>query len=376
MCAQIKTFLTGPLPKLREWVGRAWKAVLKPPHSKRFATDERYSHAQSVWSACVFSAAFRSTARSRFVQPALVAIAILIRLSPASAASSNTTVLRAAFTSSRAEFKWPLAELRQLSPDLPSDWSDYNFLVLEMRASSSERFQLQIFTKDAMVAKRIQPFQNTWVRAAIPLAYYRKPAREGSDLAATYNKHRDSFWININFGGAAPINQVEAIGVRMDEPIGKPVLEIRSVRLAKEDPGDAVLDPKVVVDEFGQWIHADWRGKARTLDDLKKAWADESASLKPGHFEFDKYGGYKSTQAKATGFFRVEQVDGRWWFVDPDDHFFYSIGANGIGTGSGTPIAGRTNIFAALPPVTQSGRGNRGGGGGGASFYTWNLQRR
>src|SRR5262245_14771461 len=257
MYAQTKMFFTDLLLKSTGSVGRAWKAVLKPPHSKRFATDERYSHARCVWSACVFSAAFRATTRARLGQPVLVAIAVLACLRSLTAAPSDTAPLRAAFTPSRTEFKWSLAEIRQLSPDLPSDWTDYNFLVLEMRASSSERFQLQLFTTNAMVAKRIQPFQNTWVRAAIPLAYYRKPAREGSDLAATYNKHRDSFWININFGGAAPINQVEAIGVRMDEPIGKPVLEIRSVRLAKEDPGDAVLDPKVVVDEFGQWIHAD-----------------------------------------------------------------------------------------------------------------------
>jgi hypothetical protein len=36
------------------------KAVLKPPHSKRFANAERQRAARSVWSACVFSAAFPS----------------------------------------------------------------------------------------------------------------------------------------------------------------------------------------------------------------------------------------------------------------------------------------------------------------------------
>jgi hypothetical protein len=286
-------------------------------------------------------------------------------------AAENAEPRRVVFDGVNTEYKWPLKEL---APDLPSDWTDYNFLVLEMRASSPERFQLQIFTKDAVVAKRIQPFQNTWVRAAIPLVYFRRAAREGSDLAATYNKHRESYWININFGGWANLGEVEAIGVQMDGPIGRPALEIRSVTLAKDDPGDAVLEPKVVVDEFGQWIPADWPGKARSLGDLKKAWANENASLKPGDFDYDKYGGYKHTHASATGFFRVEQIDGRWWFVDPDGHLFFSAGANGISTGSGTPTANRREIFSALPPA-QPGRGGRDGGGG-ASFYTWNLQRR
>ncbi len=277
--------------------------------------------------------------------------------------------VRAAFTPRAIEHKWTVAEL-----GLRTNWADADYLVLEWRASSSERFQLELLTPDGMVAKRIQPFQNTWVRASIPLVFFRKPAREGSDLAATYNKHRDSYWININFGGWAPVKEVEAIGVQMDGPIGEPVLEMRAARLAKEDPGDAVLEPKVVVDEFGQWIPADWPGKARNLDDLKKDWAKEATSLKPGSFDYDKYGGYARTSARATGFFHVEQIDGRWWFVDPDGHLFYSTGVNGIGTGSGTPVASRREIFAALPTM-QSGRGF-GGGGGMASFYTENVRRR
>src|SRR5262245_41638279 len=44
------------------------KAVLKPPHSKRSATDRRQRTTRSVWSARVFSAAFRATARARFGQ--------------------------------------------------------------------------------------------------------------------------------------------------------------------------------------------------------------------------------------------------------------------------------------------------------------------
>jgi hypothetical protein len=299
----------------------------------------------------------------------LLVSATFLSPSPGTAAE-NSLPWRAVFHGAQTEHKWLLKEM-----DLPADWSDYNFLVLEMRATSSERFQLEIFTKDTVVAKRIQPFQNTWVRAAIPLEFFRKPAREGFDLAATYNKHRDSYWININFGGWAPLKEVEAIGVQMNGPIGRPALEIRSIKLAKDDPGDAVLEPKVVVDEFGQWIPADWPGKAKTLDDLKKSWAREDASLKPGKFDYDKYGGYKNTHARATGFFRVEQIEGRWWFVDPDGHLFFSTGVNGIGTGSGTPIANRREIFASLPP-TQLGSGRGTGGGGQASFYTRNLQSR
>ena len=67
-------------------------------------------------------------------------------------------------------------------------------------------------------------------------------------------------------------------------------------------------------------------------------------------------------------------MDGRWWFVCPDGHLFYSSGLNGVGTGAGTRVEGREDLFARLPPATPA-PGRRGGAMGG-SFYTWNLQRR
>jgi agarase len=36
---------------------------------------------------------------------------------------------------------------------------------------------------------------------------------------------------------------------------------------------------------------------------------------------------------KATGFFRTEQVNGVWWFVDPDGHLFISKGVNHVSFG-------------------------------------------
>jgi hypothetical protein len=144
-----------------------------------------------------------------------------------------------------------------------------------------------------------------------------------------------------------------------------------------------VLEGKPLIDEFGQYVHADWPGKAHTEDDLKKSWAAEADALEQNAAfpDRDAYGGFASTQAKATGFFRVEQIDGRWWFVDPDGHLFYSTGVNGIGTGSGTRVTGREDYFAAipkpLPGVTNTfGQGAARGGGRQANFYGANIQRR
>ncbi len=287
-------------------------------------------------------------------------------LLPASAAPQ-----RVVFEGAEPEHKWALKEL---NPDLPSDWTGYDFLVLELKASSPQRFFLTFYSRDLVQRRQMHPLPNVWIRAAVPLQYYRQPNRAGFDLASVGKVPRNSFWISTG-GTYGPLNAVEAIGVTMQTPLGRPVLEIRSVRLSKEDPGSDILDKKPVADEFGQWIPADWPGKVKSLDQLKREWAAEDEALKAGDFGFCKYGGYLNTKAKATGFFRVEQVDGRWWFVDPDGHLFFSTASTGIGSGGGEArIQGREDYFAALPPAdllpAAAGRRWRPG------FYAWNLARR
>jgi len=44
----------------------------------------------------------------------------------------------------------------------------------------------------------------------------------------------------------------------------------------------------------------------------------------------DRFGGWSGITSRATGFFRVEEVDGRWWFIDPDGNAFISLGINHV----------------------------------------------
>ena len=279
------------------------------------------------------------------------------------------------FAGAKSERTWSLAEL---DGRLPADWTPFDFLVLEFRASSSQRFELGLETSKGRLAKRIGPFAGAWVRAAIPLRFYREPPGNAVDLAATYNQPRNSYWINIGGRGIGPTTDVRGITVAMDQPVGKPIFELRAISLARTDPGDAVLEDAPLIDEFGQYTRVDWPGKVRSLEALKQAWATEEVALKDTRAKTDRcsYGGFLGTSAKATGFFRVEQIDGRWWFVCPDGHLFFSTGMNGVGTSSGTRSTGREKLFAALPPPNLARSSGGGRSGNSASFYTWNLQRR
>ena len=249
------------------------------------------------------------------------------------AASAVEMPLKVAFEGKVSEHKWALKEL---DAQLPSDWSDYQFLVLELKTSTPQRFSLWLHTTDGKRRLMLQPFgQNVWLRASIPLQYFKGKDQRGTDLASTNNRRMNSFWMGV-WGPFGELKNVEALGVVMEYPLNAPVLEIRSIKLSKEDAGSEFLEGQPVVDEFGQWAHADWPRKIKSREQLQKEMAEEQKSLTGGEdFGYCEYGGYKNTQAKATGFFRVEQIDGRWWFVDPHGHLFLSTGADCIGPARG-----------------------------------------
>ena len=238
--------------------------------------------------------------------------------------------VRLVFTGVKSEKKFPLNEL---NPDMPSDWSSYNYLVMELRTSTPQRFSIWANTANGNRRIMFQPFgQNVWLRASVPLSYFKGRDQSGFDLASTINRRTDAFWMSV-WGPFGDLTAVQSLSFIMDYPINKPVVEIRSIHLSKTDEGSVFLGTTNVLDEFKQWAFADWPRKIKSRAQLDKEMADESNSLKPGNFGYDQYGGYQNTQAKATGFFHVEQIDGKWWFVDPAGHWFLSTSLNGIGGG-------------------------------------------
>ena len=108
-----------------------------------------------------------------------------------------------------------------------------------------------------------------------------------------------------------------------------------------------------LIDKFGQYRHADWPGKthgARELADKKNAEADD-LTRHPGPADWDTYGGWKAgPQLAATGRFRAEKHDGKWWLVDPEGRLFWSQGIDCVDMSwSTTPITDRRQWFARLP---------------------------
>lgn len=277
--------------------------------------------------------------------------------------------LTVTFEGAISEKKWALKEL---NPELPSDWSFYEYLTLEYHTTSTQRFYINLYDTGGVRRLRILPFQGAWVRASVPLANFQKRNVLGHDMAAIGQRGMPGYGLGFT-ALVGTINHIDSLGVMMEAPVGIPALEIRNLRLSMVAE-DSILSPLPLVDEFGQWIPAEWQGKAKTIEELQAAWHEEDRSLQGGNFNVSKYGGYLDTRARATGFFRVEKINGKWWFIDPLGHYFLSVGSTGIGPGgSFARVEGREYIYTAFPPEELTKSYKRLGK---ASFYTWNLYRR
>lgn len=106
------------------------------------------------------------------------------------------------------------------------------------------------------------------------------------------------------------------------------------------------------IDRFGQYIHGEWPGKIQSEEDLRSCLREEERNLRPPVSGWNGYGGWTGgPQLKATGFFRTEKYQGKWWLVDPSGRLFFSRGINSVRyTDVLTGGAGYERFFAGKSP--------------------------
>lgn len=107
------------------------------------------------------------------------------------------------------------------------------------------------------------------------------------------------------------------------------------------------------IDKYGQFIHGDWPGKVYTKQDLNANIQAEKIDLQkyPEPVTWNKWGGWQNgPKQKATGYFRVQLIEGKWWFIDPSGCLFWSHGVTCVNThGAYTITEGREHYFRSIP---------------------------
>lgn len=98
-----------------------------------------------------------------------------------------------------------------------------------------------------------------------------------------------------------------------------------------------------IADKFGQNAKQDFPLKIDSEEELRSLAKAELAALAENSNLPDRsrFGGWKDgPRLEATGYFRVEKVNDKWWMVDPEGHLFFSHGPANVRMANMTTITG------------------------------------
>ncbi|MCW5980704.1 MAG: beta-galactosidase [Bryobacteraceae bacterium] len=269
-----------------------------------------------------------------------------------------------------------------------SDWTPHGSIAVDVVNASRQQTSLTIEVEDSSGATSAG-------RTVVPV----RPA-ESVSLALPLNPPGP---LDMGMRGEPPIPGFQLL-VADHKPVTLKRMALVRVRIpANAAPTTLFIDnlragPSVsydrIVDRFGQFSKAQWPGKLAGEADLAARWREERAELQarpslPGR---DQYGGWAAgPKLKATGFFRAEKRNGKWWLATPDGHLFFSLGLNSINYVEGnTVVKGREGMFEWLPkdgdPLASHRAPPEGHAplglkiklfsGRGFNFYTANLERK
>lgn len=149
--------------------------------------------------------------------------------------------------------------------------------------------------------------------------------------------------------------RISRIAIISVDAVGPTTVVIRSVRGVGDyvQPPEGEIDPALMpfVDRYGQYKHKEWPGKIHSDRDLaaQRQREDEDLVAHEGPSGWDQYGGWATgPKLEATGHFRVEKHDGRWWLVDPEGCLFWSHGIDCVSLHASTRVVGREAYFEEL----------------------------
>jgi hypothetical protein len=264
------------------------------------------------------------------------------------------------YTAGEPEVRIPVRKL-----GWPLDWSAWRSVQLTFETTSLEA--LSIGFSDGKVTKAFitEPLPGLRIFGVIPFDAFVQTRTMTPLLPLGYK-----VWPNRLF----TFKQVEEVIFRMRYPNQPSQVTLFNFTLREDVPADDILTRKPLIDRYGQWIPENWPDKAHSDAQLREVWARDT--LPRVSYPFCPLGGDRSRTLRASGFFRVENDGGRWVFVDPHGHPFFSSGIDLVGYKQGsfaTDVSRREFLFEELPPADSPAWLRPGRD---VSFYVENVRKR
>ena len=241
----------------------------------------------------------------------------------------------------------------------PQNFSDAEALAVSARNDGATPIRLTYKLMTTSLQGQM-PQSGTWIqpgetrKCRLPLCLERFVFDKPLDLIGLMRKPA--------VRGASSFPLAGVTGVRVFLRSGSADAAFSVSRIAFEMAGSNVKGQQMLkadsffpfVDVFGQANYVEWKGKIHSHEDIQRQRRAEERELDAhpcGIPDSNRYGGWeKGPRLKATGYFRTEKLDGKWWLVDPEGCLFFSHGVNHVGVRNWTLVTGREKYFSEFPP--------------------------
>jgi hypothetical protein len=290
--------------------------------------------------------------------------------------------------------------LRLAPPTGVWDWRQNSALTLRMQSAMDWALTLYVTvqsTDGKTLTSRIDLPAGPAQTVIVPLQAS-SPASQGMRAGPPMPWTQDGQRVLLaSSGGDLSRDQVASVTLSLDKPNVAQSILIERVALLSGDTLQKAAYSQIV-DAYGQFTRSRWPEKVSCDDQLKTEAGREQQQLKGWLAErnksgIDRFGGVTGgVSFEATGFFRTQKHEGRWYLVTPEGHPFYSLGVNAvIADNERTYVEGREWMFSSLPKADEPAaafygqRDDRSGNGSAEGvgynhgrwfdFYAANLQR-
>jgi hypothetical protein len=212
-----------------------------------------------------------------------------------------------------------------------TDWSTWDHAIIDVQSSKTQTVQVIVTLRNqkggeergesAGFTANLVPGANVhWTLPLFPLVYTER---------WEFPLQKQITWAG-GWGHLDPLKVAE-ISVAVDETWTTGAITVSALRL------EGKAEHHAWIDQWGQDSKGTWPNKITKDEDLVEADRKELAALKaaPQVKDRDQYQGWTGAPArKATGFFRTEKIDGRWWLVTPTGRLYFMTGLDCVGPGS------------------------------------------
>jgi hypothetical protein len=274
--------------------------------------------------------------------------------------------------------EWPNAGFNAATP---WDWQKWGMLVVDVTNPSQQMIEFGIGVGDAPATG-----DKHWVSSTTPLIPGGSVTIGLPLIPQVQDVGMDGMPSQVPnctvlrpYGGTLDLQRIAMFTLFARTPSAPVSVIVDNIRLTSGMQLDKI------VDKFGQYTGSQWPGKILQDSDMVEARLTERNDWKTNTLkERSRFGGWADgPKQKASGFFRTEKVNGKWWLVDPEGHLFFSTGITTINYNEPldqfTRITGRENLFSWLPdannPVDAHHTSIRGDQKF-FNFYSANLERK